>query len=90
VSNNLVNRRVVPDMLKTSKKLVAASRSEIWRLPLPYTLLQRPLRCLEAGLSILIHDRYKMRARECKCSQHRDDQFPVLCGQRPSFNLEVS
>jgi len=35
---------IVPDTLKTNKKLVAASNNEIRLLPLPYTLLYPPLR----------------------------------------------
>jgi len=81
---------IVADMFKTYKKSVDASNNQIRLLPLPYTLLQPPLRWLKPVLSTHRDAYREIHLQKYQCSQHDDVRFRPLCGQMPWLTMDAS
>jgi len=81
---------IVTDMLKTSMKLVGASTYEIWRLPVPYTLLLHPLRVSKPVSSTLRDTFHESCLGHFQWWYHHNVQFRGLCGWMLWLTMEVS
>ena len=72
---------IVADMLKTYKKLVAASKNKTRQLP---------LRCLKPASSNLGDASHEIGLQKSRNWQHHAVRVRGLCGKMPSSTLEVS
>jgi hypothetical protein len=81
---------IVADMLKTNKKLVAASESEIRLLTRPYLTLYPPLMSLDPVSSTPGEDYDYIRPQQFLNFQYHEDQFCRQWGQMPWSTREVS
>jgi len=81
---------IVADILKTFKKLVAASNNEIRLLPQPYIHPSPPLRWLEPVLSTHGYAHHGICPWQSHRWQHHEVQLCRLWGQMPCSTMEVS
>jgi len=81
---------MVADMLKTYKKLVAASNNKIRLVPQPYTLPKPPLRWIKPISSTPGDAQHEIRPRKSHSWEHHHVRIHGLCRQMHWSTMEAS